>query len=138
MATFVKGRTLFRYSVAFFWAMALWVYSTLASLGNLVFGTRFHQVESAYNALLAESPLCPQLFLYSEKDAICSHQSIHAFADARRAKGVPVEEVFWQDSPHVQHFILHRNQYITSVTDFMRRCLQGTIQVSSPVGKKDR
>ncbi|KAH8035397.1 hypothetical protein HPB51_005121 [Rhipicephalus microplus] len=138
MATFVRGRSLFRYTVAFFWALAMWLYSALTSIGNLVLGTGFHRCESTYNALLAESPLCPQLFLYSEKDAICSHQSIHAFAAARRAKGVPVEEVFWQDSPHVQHFVLHRNQYVTSVTDFMRRCLNGTIQVSSPIGKQVR
>ncbi|KAH7984797.1 hypothetical protein HPB49_025730 [Dermacentor silvarum] len=138
MATFVRGRSVFRYTVAFFWALAMWFYSALTSLGSLVLSTRFQRCESAYDALLAESPLCPQLFLYSEKDAVCSHQSIRAFADARRTKGVPVEEVFWQDSPHVQHFVLHRNQYVTSVTDFMRRCLEGTIQVSSPIGKKNR
>uniref|UniRef100_A0A6G5A367 Uncharacterized protein n=1 Tax=Rhipicephalus microplus TaxID=6941 RepID=A0A6G5A367_RHIMP len=67
MATFVRGRSLFRYTVAFFWALAMWLYSALTSIGNLVLGTGFHRCESTYNALLAESPLCPQLFLYSEK-----------------------------------------------------------------------
>ncbi|KAH9366553.1 hypothetical protein HPB48_017452 [Haemaphysalis longicornis] len=139
MASFVRGRRLVRYTVAFFWSLALWFYSALTSLGNLVLGSqKFGPRVATYDALLAESPLCPQLFLYSEGDTVCSHHSIRAFAEARRTRGAPVEEVVWKDSPHVQHFVLHRNQYVTSVIDFMQRCLRGTVRASSPAAKKDR
>lgn len=136
MASFVKGWGPFRYVVAFFWALAMWFYTSLNAFGNWILGTRCHRCLATYDTLLEEQPLCPQLFLYSKSDSICSYSSIRAFARSRRAKGVPVEEVVWEDSQHVQHFPRHKQRYVSSVVDFMRRCLEGTMVATLPVGKK--
>uniref|UniRef100_V5H9D0 Uncharacterized protein n=2 Tax=Ixodes ricinus TaxID=34613 RepID=V5H9D0_IXORI len=134
MASFVSTKMPLRYVVAFFWALTMWLYSTLNWVGGLFLNMRHHA--STFDSLLEEQPLCPQLFLYSKKDAVCSHDSIAAFAEARRARGVPVEEVVWEDSPHVQHFVLNRQRYVGSVVDFMKRCLEGKVMLTPTAAKK--
>ncbi|KAM7309375.1 transmembrane protein 53-A-like [Ixodes scapularis] len=134
MASFVSTKMPLRYVVAFFWALTVWLYSTLNWVGGLFLNMRRHA--STFDSLLEEQPLCPQLFLYSKKDAVCSHDSIAAFAEARRARGVPVEEVVWEDSPHVQHFVLNRQRYVGSVVDFMKRCLEGKVVLTPTAVKK--
>lgn len=67
--------------------------------------------------------ICPNLYLYSVKDAVIPHREIEKLIEVRRRKGVDVVTQCWDDSAHVAHFIMHRETYTTACVDFLQHCL---------------
>ncbi|XP_043195491.1 transmembrane protein 53-like [Amphibalanus amphitrite] len=63
----------------------------------------------------------PQLFIYSDKDDITPAQDVDQFMAGRRARGVEVSSRRFADSPHVQHYRYHREEYCAAVSAFLGR-----------------
>lgn len=126
MVQVANGGLLSRYTMPVLWSLRLVFYSLIWPLENLQPGS-FGACLPTYSTLLSTSPMCPHLFLYSDKDEICPYPTIQDFIRKCRSRGMPVEEVFFKDSPHVRHFVVHRDEYVTSVVKFMQRCLQDTV-----------
>lgn len=65
----------------------------------------------------------PQHCIYSKADDLIPYHDIESFMAARRAVGVDVTGVRFEDSPHVKHYIEHRDAYVQSVHQFLSKCL---------------
>eukprot|EP00741_Cyanophora_paradoxa_P003736 tig00000093_g3631.t1 len=62
----------------------------------------------------------PQLFLYSEDDAVSDWRVIAAHAEhLRRSYAEPIFEQRWRSSRHVQHFRAHPREYIEAMDRFL-------------------
>lgn len=61
-----------------------------------------------------------QLFLYSQSDHLCHFASIERFYSLQRHdRGVTVLARKWEDSPHVEHFRHHAEEYARLCRDFV-------------------
>ena len=69
------------------------------------------------------APLCPQLYLYSSKDALIPHTHVESFMAQQAARGVAVDAHCWPDSGHCEHLRTHPEHYRRLVHSFMQRCL---------------
>ncbi|KAK3877737.1 hypothetical protein Pcinc_017589 [Petrolisthes cinctipes] len=74
-------------------------------------------------ALVEESARCPQLFLYSKADKLIHSDDVEFFISERQKLGVMVVAKCWADSPHVQHYRMHPEEYRESVYSFLGLCL---------------
>ncbi|XP_069187296.1 LOW QUALITY PROTEIN: transmembrane protein 53 [Procambarus clarkii] len=74
-------------------------------------------------ALVEDVARCPQLFLYSQADKLISSDDVEFFITERQKLGVPVVAKCWTDSPHVQHYRMHPEEYRESVYSFLSLCL---------------
>ena len=73
---------------------------------------------------MVASPIpTPQLFLFSKSDDLAPYQDIFDFAEKRKTKGVDVDYILWDKSPHVAHFKKHENEYREKVHDFLEKCI---------------
>lgn len=84
-------------------------------------------------ALIEEPAHCPQLFLYSQADKLISSDDIEFFIVERQKLGVPVVTKCWSDSPHVQHYRVHPEEYRDSVYSFLTMCLSQDIMAKEEV-----
>lgn len=85
-----------------------------------------------WNALLEEPNICPQLFLFSKADDVCSWDTIQEFAEIRKKKGVDVTIALFEDSPHVKHLITYREEYQKYVYTFIEKNAQ--MEMTHPEG----
>ncbi|KAK7066416.1 Transmembrane protein 53 [Halocaridina rubra] len=74
-------------------------------------------------SLVEERLRCPQLFLYSKADKLIAADDVEFFITERQKLGVPVMKRCWDDSPHVQHFRHHPEEYSNSIYNFLSTCL---------------
>lgn len=120
-----RGTTAYRWMRGGFLMLVVVIAFVVEYLMGLVWSdVRNRSAPLAMWECLTRDPLrCPQLFLYSKADIICDHKSIKSFIDERHKCGVPVYEVCWDDSPHVKHLLVHRDEYTKRVIDFVRTCL---------------
>ncbi|KAK6617357.1 hypothetical protein RUM43_014366 [Polyplax serrata] len=65
----------------------------------------------------------PQLFIYSKDDELVRYQDVEKFASKREQNGVKIKRLCFDNSPHVQHLVSHREIYINTVTNFLQECL---------------
>ncbi|XP_015922775.1 transmembrane protein 53-A [Parasteatoda tepidariorum] len=72
-----------------------------------------------WNALLEEPNVCPQLFLFSKNDLVCCWDTIQEFADLRKKIGVVTKTVLFEESEHVKHMIMYRDEYLKHVYEFI-------------------
>ncbi|CAD5214248.1 unnamed protein product [Bursaphelenchus okinawaensis] len=63
-----------------------------------------------------------QLFLYSEKDAVCDHTLISHFINIQLAKGKLVETKCWPSSGHVAHLRRYPDEYSELCKSFVEKC----------------
>ncbi|XP_031457097.1 transmembrane protein 53 [Phasianus colchicus] len=85
--------------------------------------TRFIH-ESHYDALLKAPSRWPELYLYSQADAIISASDVKHMADARQQLGVSVKAVDFTDSAHVSHMRVYPTYYSTLCTTFLSDCVR--------------
>lgn len=52
-----------------------------------------------------------------------SFQDVEKFISMRKKRGIRVERLCLENSPHVQHLITVRELYITTVLNFIKECL---------------
>ncbi|NXT82724.1 TM53B protein, partial [Zapornia atra] len=87
--------------------------------------TRFIH-ESHYDALLRAPSRWPELYLYSQADAIIQASDVKDMADARQRLGVPVKAVDFSDSAHVSHMRAYPTYYCNLCTTFLAECAGGS------------
>ncbi|NXP27222.1 TM53B protein, partial [Scytalopus superciliaris] len=87
--------------------------------------TRFIH-ESHYDALLKAPSRWPELYLYSQVDAIIKASEVKYMADARQRLGVPVRAVDFSDSPHVCHMRVYPTYYCSLCMTFLSDCVRGS------------
>ncbi|KAF1676879.1 TM53B protein, partial [Pygoscelis papua] len=87
--------------------------------------TRFIH-ESHYDALLKAPSRWPELYLYSQADAIIKASEVKHMADARQQLGVSVKAVDFSDSAHVSHMRAYPTYYSNLCTTFLSDCVGGS------------
>ncbi|NWU54667.1 TM53B protein, partial [Dromas ardeola] len=87
--------------------------------------TRFIH-ESHYDALLKAPSRWPELYLYSQADAIIKASEVKRMADARQQLGVSVKAVDFSDSAHVSHMRMYPTYYSNLCTTFLSDCVRGS------------
>nr|XP_047915228.1 transmembrane protein 53 [Anser cygnoides] len=87
--------------------------------------TRFIH-ESHYDALLKAPSRWPELYLYSQADAIISACDVKRMADARQRLGVSVRAVDFSDSAHVSHMRAYPTYYSNLCVTFLSDCVAGS------------
>ncbi|XP_017778747.1 PREDICTED: transmembrane protein 53-like [Nicrophorus vespilloides] len=78
-----------------------------------------------FEKLKCESNKWPQHFIYSKADDLIPFQDVEHFSKHREKMGIEVSSVCFDKSPHVKHYSHHRENYITSVYNFINKCLNG-------------
>ncbi|XP_063234373.1 transmembrane protein 53 [Bacillus rossius redtenbacheri] len=121
IAAIVGGHWLYSTAVAAVATLACLVVWWLESLARSL---RERKALDAEPIHLEEEPFrWPQLLVYSSRDRLICYKDVEKFAQHRRERGVAVTAVRFEDSPHVQHFLVHRDVYISSVCGFLHACL---------------
>ncbi|NXC39619.1 TM53B protein, partial [Penelope pileata] len=87
--------------------------------------TRFVH-ETHYDALLKAPSRWPELYLYSQADAIIDASDVRHMADARQKLGVSVKAVDFTDSAHVSHLRVYPTYYSNLCTTFLSDCVRGS------------
>ncbi|NWH78268.1 TM53B protein, partial [Piaya cayana] len=82
--------------------------------------------ETHYDALLKAPSQWPELYLYSQADAIISSSDVQRMADARQQLGVSVKAVDFLDSAHVSHMRAYPTYYSNLCTTFLSDCVGGS------------
>lgn len=114
--------TWLRYPIAAFVFLVMstvYLYNFIATL----LGLSTTQRHSYYRAMKEDKARCPQLYLFSKADDLVPHKDVQEMVDYRKSKGIDVESICWDDSPHVQHLRVHREAYIAAVYNFLNKCL---------------
>ncbi|NWV01283.1 TM53B protein, partial [Upupa epops] len=86
--------------------------------------TRFIH-ESHYDALLNAPSRWPELYLYSQADAIIKASDVKHMAESRQQLGVSVKVVDFSDSPHVSHMRVYPTYYSNLCATFLSDCVGG-------------
>ncbi|XP_075567247.1 transmembrane protein 53 isoform X2 [Pelecanus crispus] len=81
--------------------------------------------ESHYDVLLKAPSRWPELYLYSQADAIIKASEVKCMADARQQLGVSVKAVDFSDSAHVNHMRVYPTYYSNLCTTFLSDCVRG-------------
>ncbi|WAR24232.1 TM53B-like protein [Mya arenaria] len=77
---------------------------------------------------MAEDPTrWPMLFLYSTSDKIVHYYDIEDMMSQRRALGVNVSSVCWDDTDHVSHLRKHQEEYEQACENFLEYCVSGAV-----------
>ena len=66
------------------------------------------------------APLAPQLYLHSTCDALIPPSEIHLFRKMQETRGLWTATKEWPDSPHVEHYRLHPEEYIEQLQTFVK------------------
>ncbi|XP_008944850.1 PREDICTED: transmembrane protein 53 [Merops nubicus] len=82
--------------------------------------------QSHYDALLRAPSRWPELYLYSQADAIIKASEVQHMADARRQLGVAVKAVDFSDSAHVSHMRVYPTYYSNLCAAFLSDCAGGS------------
>jgi hypothetical protein len=87
---------------------AIWItYAVFKDFeGNLITRTRQRVLDTTYFDLTA-----PRCYLYSEEDAVVAWQDVHEHAEESLRKGVPVTEMMFEGSEHVEHARQNPDRY---------------------------
>jgi Eukaryotic protein of unknown function (DUF829) len=75
--------------------------------------------ESAWTDEAGVAPRCPQLYLFSDRDALVDPAVIERFMAGQVALGRDVRSVRWHDSEHVDHMRAHPEEYAAAVRSFV-------------------
>ncbi|NXD14191.1 TM53B protein, partial [Nothocercus nigrocapillus] len=87
--------------------------------------TRFMH-ETHYDALLKAPSRWPELYLYSQADAIIKASDVEQMADARQRLGVSARAVDFSDSAHVSHLRAYPTSYSNLCRTFLSDCVKGS------------
>ena len=80
---------------------------------------RSHFADQFFRDLINDKHCTRQGFIHSYKDDVCNPQKVEEFIEARKKRGVNVKSIHFEDSVHVQHLRLHKEEY----TDFIESIL---------------
>jgi len=91
-----------------------------AYLSLAVTRRRLAGMERAWHELV---PPCPKLYLYSESDVLVSPDVIQSHMQAEAVRGSRIYAQRWHDTPHVEHYRLHPEQYTDILSRFVSEAL---------------
>ncbi|KAF5306565.1 hypothetical protein FQR65_LT07292 [Abscondita terminalis] len=74
--------------------------------------------------LQVENSGCPQYFIFSKADALISYKDVEEFMNLRRARGVDVSYLKFDNSPHLKHYLYYKQEYLDGVDEFLTKCLE--------------
>lgn len=85
-----------------------------------------HSIATKYfkevSKLVWSGPLnCPSLFFISKDDRIVDYRSLEKLADTWKGLGIETHKMVVDDSPHVQIFRNHYDDYVSRVESFLKR-----------------
>jgi Eukaryotic protein of unknown function (DUF829) len=83
---------------------------------------RPHRLLQYWNDLLGSDLDIPQGFIYSQEDRMVDADHLQDFIQERQ-RSVPVSVLKFEDSPHVQHYRYHPEEYKLFVSDFLHQNL---------------
>ncbi|XP_063697883.1 transmembrane protein 53-A-like [Culicoides brevitarsis] len=109
------------------------IYSSLVA-SSLIFGVICIQIlkypfqayladKNPYEGLLQDQRNFPQLFLYSKEDKLMPFEDVEKFIKARKKLGIDVTSNCFNGSPHVSHYLMFKDAYLTLIDDFLKKCL---------------
>ncbi|EEB10228.1 conserved hypothetical protein [Pediculus humanus corporis] len=119
------------YNVPLGFCISVFLFTVFLILAILKGIKEFKKPQTDPLVLVNEPYNWPQLFIYSKNDSLVKFQDIEKFADKRKNMGIKIEKLCFDDSPHVQHLVTHREKYINTIMKFLQNCLD-----SSNVTKK--
>lgn len=105
-------------------SLGVWIFFMVLTLISYIRKRGTSDQGTYYRAMLADKMQCPQLFLYSKKDAIVPYKDIQGIIKERRHRGFDVQEVVWEDSDHVAHLRKHPEEYVAACLKFVKDCLE--------------
>ncbi|KAH3693231.1 transmembrane protein 53-like [Dreissena polymorpha] len=82
-----------------------------------------------FDNMAGDSTRWPMLFLYSKSDSVIMYYDIEDMMSQRRALGVHVSSVCWDDTSHVAHLLVHKDEYERACEDFLEYCLGGECEL---------
>lgn len=72
-----------------------------------------------------ENPFrCPTLVFLSKDDEVVDYKNQFEAIEQWRQEGIQVVAKCWEESPHVSHFFKHRDEYQSTMMDFLRDLAQ--------------
>mmetsp|Transcript_1306 Transcript_1306/g.2156 ORF Transcript_1306/g.2156 Transcript_1306/m.2156 type:complete len:438 (+) Transcript_1306:236-1549(+) len=98
-----------------------------AVAGSLFYVTKAREsFGMAENALAKFQFPAPQLYLYSKDDLVVSNlqESVSHFIENNTKRGVEIQRKVWEKSRHAAHFVLHPDEYIENLNQFLENCMQ--------------
>ncbi|XP_030759684.1 transmembrane protein 53 [Sitophilus oryzae] len=125
ISAILEGNIIYNFSVSFIMTMFLsvvWLYEIVRNQFSPRLNVHSH---NPFENLQKEKNRCPQLFIYSKNDDLIPHTDIEHFAKVRRDMDVDVSTVCYETSLHVKHLPENRESYVTSVFQFINKCLNG-------------
>ncbi|KAL1501267.1 hypothetical protein ABEB36_006622 [Hypothenemus hampei] len=123
-----EGNFLYNFSMSFIMTVflsAIWLFELISS--HFVARDTEH-ANNPFENLRIEKNRCPQLFIYSKNDDLIPHTDVESFAAYRRQLGVQVTTVCYENSLHVKHLPENRESYVSSVFQFVNKCLNNVGQ----------
>ena len=96
------------------------------------FGTPLR--ETMYDKMLYYQDNCSELYLYSKADQIILSSDVDNMIERRRMQSVDISAKRWEDSAHVQHLRIHREDYLKECYAFLMKCLQQSFESEEALG----
>ena len=111
--------------VVWFLTAIMYVGYLLEHLWNCIRGKKQHRLKEWFQHL-QDSDLCHQeAYVYSTADNVCEPTHLQDFISSRKQRHHAIVEVLeFDDSPHVQHYLKHPDEYADFIHTFCSRCLQ--------------
>ncbi|KAF2881471.1 hypothetical protein ILUMI_24707 [Ignelater luminosus] len=122
MSAIIGGSFLFNIPVTVLvtaFLIIMWEYDIIKSY---FFPDNFQSDPFEY--LKREVNKCPQHFIYSKADTLILYTDVENFMEKRKQNGAEITSLRFDASPHVKHYTHHREEYITSVCNFLTKCLK--------------
>ena len=66
------------------------------------------------------------IFFYSKNDNFITWQEVEAFIKRYQDK-VEMERVCWEESVHVNHISVHKEEYTTKLRKFLEKCIKSSL-----------
>nr|CAD7585832.1 unnamed protein product [Timema genevievae] len=108
------------YEEPFSWPQ-LFIYSTTDTLVSYKTFLKESYVRLKKNRAVGVKGLAYRL--HSPGQNSSGGRDVEDFAERRKQRGIDVSAIRFDDSPHVQHFLVHRDIYINTVCSFLHTCL---------------
>ncbi|XP_050302237.1 transmembrane protein 53 isoform X2 [Anthonomus grandis grandis] len=126
ISAIMEGNVLYNFTTSLFMTMFLSLVWFVEVISNTLFASENVLSNNPFANLLNEKNRCPQLFIYSKNDDLIPHTDVEEFASHRKKRGVDVTTVCYDNSLHVKHLPENRESYVTSVFQFINKCLNGS------------
>lgn len=110
--------------IAFLITVGVSIFMACENIYNLVDKKGIEKYLDVTKYLNSEKYRWPQHCIYSKKDQIVYAPDVDEFIARRKKLGIEVTSLCFQDSPHVSHYMYHKEEYTKSVLEFIDNCLK--------------